>query len=505
MKLMSLQTHKRLLDEAEKHWGLTPHTLIEAAGHITVRAIMERFASRFNQQPHIIALCGESLNAAVLMGMIRLLISFGIVRSDRIAVILNAVPDSQKHDPVTDNYRALIQMHVPCFLWSPAMYSLLSRADIVFDGIAGPEQDEPLTTVGLDMITVLNKAQNPFVLSLGIPSGLCDNWKRGMPIVQADSTFAVEPAYTMLYNPSARLYAGTVIILKGLFPSELIDRFPSIELASWELVKERICRIRKDDYKYKRGVVEIRAGAKGSAGAARIAACGAQSAGAGLVRLIVDEDIYPLVASYTDGIMVDTNSGDRFKPDAILVGPGWGRTAERQAILHSMLFEEEGVPIVIDADAIALSRGIVFHRIAIFTPHMQEFAAFINTPLEALEQNLLALLQTTAATIHATILFKGHVLIVVSPDGRVSYIDGMAPLLATGGTGDLLAGICAAIIARMHRSGSCDPHGCAVAAASLLIEAARIHEKKNAFIDPLELAHTVATAAGNAWLPPPLE
>jgi NAD(P)H-hydrate epimerase len=250
--------------------------------------------------------------------------------------------------------------------------------------------------------------------------------------------------------------------------------------------------------------VEIHAGSPGATGAAIIAGRGAQAAGAGLIRLLVDSEIYPVIAAQATGIMVsdETNAmPKRFKPDAVLLGPGWGRGVSRKAMLEEALKEEEsGTALILDADAIALSMETVFHGNCLLTPHAGEFAAFTGADIEDIEADPVPIILKTAAEKNAYILFKSHVIIIAAPDNRWGIVDGMSPNLATGGTGDLLAGFCAALAARMNKQGCLDLYACAAAAASLLIKAAGTGKLAARFIDPIELADCAADLAGLAWL-----
>ncbi|MDR1024284.1 MAG: hypothetical protein LBL56_01050, partial [Treponema sp.] len=108
-------------------------------------------------------------------------------------------------------------------------------------------------------------------------------------------------------------------------------------------------------------------------------------------------------------------------------------------------------------------------------------------------------LLSLAAERKAVLLFKSHVMIIASPDGRLAVVDGMNPVLATGGSGDLLAGLCAGIALR--RSSGPDLFVCALAGASLLIRSAADPRVRNRFADSLELADIAAELAGGAWLP----
>jgi NAD(P)H-hydrate epimerase len=325
---------------------------------------------------------------------------------------------------------------------------------------------------------------------------------------------AVEPAKLALYKPAARPFAGTILPVGGIFPAALTGKYAGAELAGWETARGRVPAVPPDAYKYTRGVAEIRAGSAGSAGAARIAAKGAQAAGAGLVRLAVDAALYPVLAASSGGIMVfeagsAADDSARFRPDAALLGPGWGKNAGRKEALDAALRREgEGVPLVLDADAIALAKGKVFHGNAILTPHPGELADFAGVSKEELAGDPFSVLERVSREANAVILFKTAVLIVAAPEGyglRFAVIDGMAPALGSGGSGDLLAGLCAGIAARARaqsfRAGTpADVFSCAVAAAALLEACAKEPDSRR-FADPLDLAGTAAALAGDAWLP----
>ena len=242
----------------------------------------------------------------------------------------------------------------------------------------------------------------------------------------------------------------------GIFPPALINTFEGAELITWEHAQSRIPPVKPDVYKHQRGVVEIHAGSPGSTGAARIAAAGAQAAGAGLVRLIADTSIYPILAASAGGVMVVPAGAEdsvvytpgketRFYPDALLLGPGWGKTPDRAMLFNRALVREwEGIPLILDAEAISLAKDGAFHGNAILTPHPGECAALAGVSVETVLAHPGTLLKKLAREKQAVILFKGHVLFIACHDGRLAVVDGMVPVLATGGAGDLLAGFCRA-------------------------------------------------------------
>jgi NAD(P)H-hydrate epimerase len=161
--------------------------------------------------------------------------------------------------------------------------------------------------------------------------------------------------------------------------------------------------------------------------------------------------------------------------------------------------EIQGVPLILDADAIALGKDKTFHENAILTPHPGEFAEYTGLSKDEILADPLPILKRTAEERRAVILFKGHVLYIVSFDGRAGLVDGMLPVLAAGGTGDLLAGFCAGIAGRMKRAGCFNGYDCAAAAAALLVETGKAFASR--FADPMEFAGRAAFLAGRAWLP----
>jgi NAD(P)H-hydrate epimerase len=420
----------------------------------------------------------------------------------------------------------------------------LETADLIIDGIAGTGLDGPLRGPAAEMVRTLNKLKEArhkahnLIISIDVPSGNSDSWKPGMPLVEADAALAIEPLKLCLFAPAARPYGGNILPVGEVFPPELIAQFREnagggpAELIGWDQARLRIPPVSRTAYKYERGVAEIRAGSPEAPGAARIAARGAQAAGAGLIRLVVDPAIHPILAANAGGIMVATvNDADatagRFAPDAILLGPGWGKTPDREAMLGRALEKEAaGVPLILDADAVLLAKDRVFHGNALLTPHPGELAAYTGLSKDEILADLFPLLRSLAAEKNAVFLFKSHAMYLAAPDGRLGIIDGMAPVLGMGGSGDLLAGFCAAIAARWRaiavqfaaQKSGIDLYACAAAAASLLIESAkaapaRIPSRRNPFplcrnpspahrfLDPLELADRAADLAGEAWLP----
>ena len=512
--LLSAAGAQALDGEAQAHWGLNPFALVEAAGRGCAGAFARVYPAKGFS---ITVFAGKGSNAADALIMLKALILERYVQPSACAVFAAQIPESSSGGgttPLSEAILAVRKLGVPVTAWeSREAAAALAKADVVIDGIAGTGVTGPLRGAALEMAELINAAgrdkDQPLIVSIDLPSGNFDGRQPGMPMVKAHVTLAIEPRKLCLYAPAARPYAGTIIPVEGIFPPALIDKYREAELVEWESAAAKIPPVSPTAYKYERGLVEIRAGSSGATGAARLAAQGAQAAGAGLVRLIVDPSLYPIIAPGCSGIMVvpggasgDDTENSRFAPNAVLLGPGWGRGEDRTRLLESYLpLEQRGLPLILDADAIALAKNITFNGNTLLTPHPGEFAAYTGLPKDEILGSPLPALRRCAAEKKAHILYKNHVLYAVSPDGRVGVIDGMNPALAAGGSGDVLAGFCAAIAARGAAARGFDMYECACAAASLLVQAAKTKNIAGTFFDPAELAQAAAALAGAAWLP----
>jgi NAD(P)H-hydrate epimerase len=539
--------------EAASQWFFDSFALVEAAGRRAAEVLLAAFPSLFagsSGKPGVVVLAGSGNNAADALVILRSLLLAERVEPENAAVLISKIPGPGERNPRSEVFRSLEKMGVRVFrvetasVSDSALSETLRHAALLLDGIAGTGLEGPLRGPLAGLVERVNRLtagadgeKRPLVVSVDLPSGNSDHRKEGEPVLSADATLAIEPIKFCLYDPAARPRAGKILPVRGIFPRELKEKYRAAELVSWDRAASLIPPVKRNAYKYSRGLLEIRAGSPGASGAARIAARGAQVVGAGLIRLAVDPQIHQPLAANAGGLMVvpcemegkvleigaAPEGVSRFKPHAVLLGPGWGKSPARRKILEEALaLEEAGIPLILDADAIGLAKGRVFHGRALLTPHPGELAAYGDIPKEDLLAHPAPLLLSLAREKKAVILFKTHVMFAAAPDGRLGLVDGMAPVLGAGGSGDLLAGFCAGIAARCFAVNRDDPgaaagsavpwpetppppdlYVCALAAAALLIRAAEDPLFAGRFTDPLELADKAADIAGRAWLPAP--
>jgi len=259
-----------------------------------------------------------------------------------------------------------------------------------------------------------------------------------------------------------------VVVDIGLPPPD--PAWPLLITDGW--AGARLPRLTPTMHKGDRGRVTVVAGSAGMTGAALHAARAALAAGAGLVKLVAAPDTLAAArASLPDVLTVESALGPELEPavadaldwaDALVVGPGLGREAARGAFLQAVLARRP-VPTVVDADALTLFQGEATRPI-VFTPHLGEFRALFGDQLaDAAANDRWAAAAKAAQKVRGTVLLKGVPTVIADLRGPVHVVASGNPGLATGGSGDLLAGFIGAFLAR----GAAPPEAAALGAHAL--------------------------------------
>ncbi len=243
-----------------------------------------------------------------------------------------------------------------------------------------------------------------------------------------------------------------------------------------------------DGHKGTFGTVVALAGSRGYTGAAYLTATGALRSGAGLVRLLVAEGIYPILAVKCTEVMatpVPEGAAGSIGPAALdqvmghleaaragLIGPGLGGDAGTRRLIQEVI-RRAGCPLVLDADALncladAPDLLSFLGEGRVLTPHPGEMSRLIRRPTAEVQSNRREIALTAAREWGAVVVLKGAHTVVAAPDGRVSEDPHEVPALASGGTGDVLAGVIAGLIAQRS-----DPYTAAVTGVYLHAEAGR--------------------------------
>jgi len=342
----------------------------------------------------------------------------------------------------------------------------LTNCDIVIDAMFGAGLYREVEGLPRAMIEAMNATAAP-VIAVDLPSGV--NGTTG-----AVMGTAVNAAHTVTFFRRktghlllpGRLHCGVIQVTDIGIPASVLDAIkPSAFVNRPALWGRLFPRPRADGHKYSRGHAVVVSGGVSTTGAARLAARGALRAGAGLVTIASPRQALSVNAAASLAVMVRPVDGaaelTAFLADkrrnAVVVGPGGGvGPAMREQVAAALA---SAAAAVLDADALTsfaeepagLAAMIAERsgRATVLTPHEGEFARLFN----AIHQNhsVHAKLQKTrlaARTIGATLLLKGADTVVAGPDGRASIADNAPPTLATAGSGDVLAGMIAGLLAQ---------------------------------------------------------
>ncbi len=401
--------------------------LMQAAGRAVARAVLRRF-----RPVRCLVLAGPGNNGGDGYVAARLLDQAGWP----VAVAALAPPA-----PGTDAAAMAARWQGPVLPFSAAE---AARAGLVIDAVFGAGLSRPVE--GL-VAAVLRAAGGP-VVAVDVPSGL----DGGTGAIRG---FAPRAALTVTFfrlKPGHLLYpgrdlCGEVVLADIGLPAAVLagiaPRAFSNGPALWHLPRPDA-----GSHKYARGHVAVVAG-PGMTGAARLAAAAARRTGAGLLTMLApDAPTAAVLRAGDPGVMVSTAGAEALRQDGRIgvwvIGPGLPPDDATRALLHQAI--AAGRQVVADAGALRAATGnpAALAGCAVLTPHLGEFTAIFGPPGE----DRLAAVRAASRATGAVVLLKGADSLVAAPDGRVAINGDAPPWLATGGTGDVLAGIIAGLLAQ---------------------------------------------------------
>ncbi len=384
-------------------------------------------------------------------------------------------------------YRAVVEAEIPTLPASEdddyaQLEALLSRASLVIDGLLGTgaqPRERPVEGVVaaiLGRLRAAREAPPPVqIVALDLPSGVDADTGFADPLaVDCDITVTFGFAKVGLFAGAGRRLAGRVVPVDIGLPAGAADALTVEELRLRDL-KAAMPERSDDAHKGTFGTAVVAAGSRRYPGAARLAAEAAARSGAGLVTLAAPEAIQPLLVHglpdatheplpSTEEAQVDGHEAARVLlrslrasgAEALLVGPGLGRAAEVTAFVEGLLAgleqAEELRAIVIDADGLNALTELTGWDAAptprVLTPHPGEMARLLGTSAPDVQDNRLAAARDYAEATRSVVVLKGPGTIVAAPDGRMRISEAANAMLASAGTGDVLAGLIVGLLAQ---------------------------------------------------------
>jgi NAD(P)H-hydrate epimerase len=448
------------LDRASQARGIAAATLMENAGREVASVAAAVAGGTYGTRAVVV--CGKGNNGGDGLVAARYLARWGT----RVTVLM--LEDAgDLREPAATNLARLSGTAVRVRGFSRSLLDReLARSDVAVDaifgtGFRGLPEDE-----WAEAIEGLNQGGAPIV-AVDIPSGVSgDTGAVEGAAVWADATVTFGAAKTGVVLLPGAERAGIVEVADIGFPHDLLtgDLWLLEEGdVAWLLPTRAI-----ETHKRASGVAFVVGGSRLMTGAVCLAAAAASRVGAGLVTVAVPEGILPVVQTAvreatflplpeTAAGTISPEASDLLterlaQADALALGPGMTTHEETGAWIREMVASAP-VPIVLDADGLNAFAGraadLATHRTElVLTPHAGEFARLSGGTAREVEGDRVGHVRRLAAQTGATVLLKGTRTLIGTPDGHVRVNTTGGPFLATGGTGDVLTGAIAGLLAR---------------------------------------------------------
>ena len=326
---------------------------------------------------------------------------------------------------------------------------------LVIDGLFGIGLTRAITEPVATLIRTVNRLDTQ-VLALDVPSGL--DADTGV-IVGAPDGCAIEATHTItfiadkpgLHTGDGRDHAGEVRVAELGIASA--GQTAHMTLNDVRAFAEHLQPRRHNTHKGSYGDVAVLGGARGMTGAAMLAARCAAMLGAGRVFVAAISDDFSLDPLRPE-IMWRLAREIDYQDKTLILGTGLGTTREAHNALVRALATD--APAVLDADAFnliaeesGLQKKLRGHRRAlIVTPHPLEAARLLKSTTREVQNDRIAAARTLASRLHATVILKGSGSVIATPEGNVAINPTGNPALATAGAGDVLSGVCGALLAQ---------------------------------------------------------
>jgi NAD(P)H-hydrate epimerase len=460
MKIVSSSEMREIDHITAEKYAVPSLTLMENAGSAVARFALEQYP----QAHRVTVVCGKGNNGGDGFVAARKLREFG----KSVSVLLLAQPGDVKGDAK----QMLSLLTIPPIAISSseelvAQADAFSETDLIVDAIFGTGFHPPLPELAARAIQLINKSPAP-VISIDVPSGAdSDSYE----ITQANACRSDAIVTFTALKPGSifgALTRGPIIVANIGSPDQAVTSELNIDWnAPPQLSRERRpLNSNKGLY----GHVLIIGGSLGKSGAPRMTSLAALRIGAGLVTAAVPKGILPIVAAAIPELMTeplhenargaisasafdDADSQKLLERKAVLaVGPGIGKDEGTvKAILA--LVASSPVPIVLDADGLNAFDGKAHlldgsKRPLVLTPHPGEMARLVGKTAQEVEADRVAIARAFAREHKIILVLKGWRTLIAAPDGKVWVNTTGNPGLAKAGSGDVLTGVIAGLIAQ---------------------------------------------------------
>jgi NAD(P)H-hydrate epimerase len=465
MKITTADEMRKIDRATTERFGVPSLTLMENAGSAIARFILQRYP----EANRVTVICGKGNN-----GGDGFVVARKLHRAGRVVEVLLLTSRTELKGDALAMFERLplrpIEVTSPQELEAESSRSL-GNCELIVDAVLGTGFKPPVTGLYADAIAAMNRSDKP-VVAVDIPSGAESDAmtpQSGEGIARADAivTFtAPRPAHVF-----GNLTRGPVLVAPIGSPPEAIVSSLNLEVTTPRDFAGLLTPRPRDSNKGMYGHALIVGGSFGKSGAAAMAGMAALRAGAGLSTVATPARVLTSVASFAAELMTEplaetaagsialaaAESGrfaDLTKPMTVVaIGPGLGRDPETVQFIHEAVRQTK-VPLVVDADGLNAFDGKTnlldgSRRPLVLTPHPGEMSRLAGISIKAIQADRVNVARSFARDHHLVLVLKGNRTIVALPDGTAWVNPTGNPGMATGGTGDILTGMTAGVIAQM--------------------------------------------------------
>jgi ADP-dependent NAD(P)H-hydrate dehydratase / NAD(P)H-hydrate epimerase len=461
MRIVSAEEMRAIDRSTSERFGVSSLTLMENAGVAVADHVLAQHAAA----GRIVVFCGKGNNGGDGFVAARRLHQ----RGKKVQVILLADPGELRGDAAAMFGKLpspAIAVHSSEELKGERL-QLSLHGDLYLDAVLGTGFKAPVSGLYAEAIAIMNASQVP-VIAVDIPSGADADavGPQTGTIARADAiiTFtAPRPAHVF-----SLLTAGPTFVAEIGSPPEAIISTLQLNVITARdiapLVEPRPAESNKGNY----GHALVVGGSLGKAGAAAMAGMAVLRAGAGLSTVATPKSVLGTVSGFhpelmteplpeTDSGTISTSARDRIEELAkgktvLAIGPGVSRDSQTAEMVRGLVARLR-LPMVVDADGLNAFEGRTGElngkgRTLVITPHPGEMARLAGCSIADVQKDRLGTARKFAREHELIVVLKGHRTLVVQPDGEAWVNTTGNPGMATGGTGDILTGMVAGMIAQ---------------------------------------------------------
>ena len=465
MYLVSAAQMRELDRLTIEKYGTPGHVLMERAGSGATQVLFDFFEKR---PKRVVVVAGRGNNGGDGFVMARLLKKQGIACEVILAAKKREVGgDARRNLQAFSRLRGRVE-EVSALDQLPAAEKRLERCDVIIDALLGTGLNTAVKGIQAALIAGMNAHGAPIV-AVDMPSGLQAD--SGQPVGCAvEATLTVTFGYPKL---GQALYPGTAHVGQlacvdiGIAPQALTEVAPQLHVLTRREVGGQIRARHPESHKGDFGHALVLAGARGKSGAAVLSASAALRTGTGLVTLAGPQGLIPIFSSVlleamtapqperADGSLRLNErllSQSLHGKSALVFGPGIGVSAETKRMARWLLKNSQ-VPLLIDADGLnCVASQVAMLKTAqapvILTPHPGEMSRLTALSTGDIQARRLEVARQFAARYSCYLVLKGARSIIAAPDGRAWINPTGNPGMASGGMGDVLAGIIGGLLAQ---------------------------------------------------------